>query len=134
LIFDNPDFSKLDLKQLAEELKNFGKTLVSAEDVIRKAQAGESLAGARLGTWTFPARICAGQSCNRLRGGKPNWLEQTSRTQICQGASFVECDLAEANLSGTDLSRANMVNASGEKAIFRGEPGWAEVRNRAEVH
>jgi len=75
--FDNPDFSKARLETVTEELKNFGKTLVSAEDVIRKAQAGESLAGHGFGTWTFPARICAGKAAtdfvaeNQIGWSKP---------------------------------------------------------------
>jgi uncharacterized protein YjbI with pentapeptide repeats len=46
--FENLDFSKIDLKQLAEEFKNLGRTIMSAEEVLRKAQAGESLAGTQL--------------------------------------------------------------------------------------
>ena len=46
--FENFDFKKLDIKKLAEEFKNFGKMLLTAEEVISKAQAGESLAGAKL--------------------------------------------------------------------------------------
>ena len=43
--FENLDFSKIDLKQLAEEFKNLGKMLLSAEEALKKARAGESAFG-----------------------------------------------------------------------------------------
>ena len=40
--FENFDFKKLDIKKLAEEFKNVGKMLLTAEEVISKAQAGDT--------------------------------------------------------------------------------------------
>ena len=40
--FKKFDFSKIDLKQLAEEFKNLGQMLLSAEEVLKKVQSGES--------------------------------------------------------------------------------------------
>jgi hypothetical protein len=87
--FEKPDFSKIDFKQLAEEFKNFGKTLVNAEEVIRKAQSGESLAGMQLcKAQTLKIRRFSKSGLRAQIWKAPNWPARHSMNQILSRPDF----------------------------------------------
>ena len=52
---ENIDFSKINIKELIEEFKNYGKQVLTAEEVVSKAKAGESLAGVKLQSHEWPS-------------------------------------------------------------------------------
>jgi uncharacterized protein YjbI with pentapeptide repeats len=101
--FENLDLANLDFKQLAEEFKNFGKMLSSAEQVLAKAKAGESLAGAKL--WGLDL---AGADLHGVN------LER---------ASLMKTNLAGANLENARLAEAVIKNAISPPQNFQ-VPIW----------
>jgi len=91
------DFTKIDIKELIEAFKNFGKLILSAEDVVSKAKAGESLAGARL----FGLDLSGAD----LKGAN---LEDAMifKTRL-KGANLENANFSRTFLNEADLSGAN---------------------------
>ena len=117
--FENLDFSKIDLKQLAEEFKNLGKTLLSVEEVLRKVQAGESMAGTQLWNLDLSGADLRGANFEHAKFIKTRLLGANLEGARLSGAIFNEADLGQAKLSGADLSKVQMINTSCEKTVFR---------------
>ena len=117
---ENLDFSKIDINELVEEFKNFGKMLVSAEDIVSKARAGESLAGAKVVGLDLSGADLRGVNLEQATFLKTNFQGANLTDAKLGAAEFTEVDLGKAQLAKADLSHARMVNTSCDGAVFRG--------------
>ena len=117
--FENFDFSKINIKELTEELKNLGKMLLKPEEVVSKAQAGESLAGAKLWSLDLSGADLHGINLEHAMIFKTIFKGANLENANLAHAVFNEADLGEVNLTKANLSYAQMMNTRVKPAETR---------------